>query len=204
MAVDAESDAQFVVERFDVDVGGAVAQRLADDAVDQLDDGRLVVEVDLARSGGDSLLLVEVLDRLHEPIDVGVGAVHRVDEGAHRGGVGKHVLDRTAGCAVDLGAAPRRRVDTQHHQRCAVLGDGDGEVATHHCFVEHALEVVGNDDALGLGGRHAGHLRHGHRGDVPFGAEAADDEVDEREQVAIGLRQAERQVLCGEVAAVDE
>ena len=47
LTVDAEPDAQLVVERLDVDVAGAVAHRLADDAAHELHHRRLVVEADL-------------------------------------------------------------------------------------------------------------------------------------------------------------
>ena len=52
VTVDAEPDAHVAVERLDVDVGGAVAQRLTDDARHELHDRRLVVEADL----GDGVL----------------------------------------------------------------------------------------------------------------------------------------------------
>ena len=52
-----------LVERLDVDVAGTVAQRLADDAVDQLDDRRLVVEVDLVGLVGALDLAVGRLER---------------------------------------------------------------------------------------------------------------------------------------------
>ena len=44
--VDAEADANAVLGGFDVHVGGTVAQRLRDDLVDDLDDGRVDVDDD--------------------------------------------------------------------------------------------------------------------------------------------------------------
>ena len=50
-AVDAEPDPHPVVLRLDVDVGGAVAQRLGDDLLDDLDDRRVVVGTSRSRRG---------------------------------------------------------------------------------------------------------------------------------------------------------
>ena len=74
VTVDAEPDAQLLVERLDVDVARAVAHGLADDAVHELDDRRLVVEADLGGLGRDPGLVVLEVERGDEPVDVGVGA----------------------------------------------------------------------------------------------------------------------------------
>ena len=69
VTVDAESDAQTVVERLDVDVRRPVAQRLADDLRDELDDGGLVVEADLRHRLGDRLLAVFAGERRDEVVE---------------------------------------------------------------------------------------------------------------------------------------
>ena len=48
-AVDAEPDAQVVLGRLDVDVGRAVADRLRDEQVDELDDRRVLDDLGDAR-----------------------------------------------------------------------------------------------------------------------------------------------------------
>ncbi len=107
MTVDAEADAQPVVERFDVDVRAAVAQRLADDLADQLHDGRLIVEVDLGDRVGDLTLVVLGGERRDDVVDVGRRAVHLLDERRHRLLVGRLPRETLAGRRLDLLAPPR-------------------------------------------------------------------------------------------------
>ena len=57
-AVDAEAHPHAVFGRLDVHVGGAVAQRLGDDLVDDLDDRRVRVDDLVDRAGGSSTMSV--------------------------------------------------------------------------------------------------------------------------------------------------
>ncbi len=75
VTVDAEPDAQLLVERLDVDVGRTVAHRLADDAADELDDRGLVVEADLGGDRCSLALIVADLEDLDESVDLVVGSI---------------------------------------------------------------------------------------------------------------------------------
>jgi hypothetical protein len=85
VAVDAEPDAETIVERLDVDVGAAVAQRLADDLADELHHRRLIVEADLGdRLGGMWRCSSSAAKDGDDVVDVGGRAVHLLDERRHR------------------------------------------------------------------------------------------------------------------------
>ena len=111
--VDAEADAELLLVGLDVDVGGAPLERVHEQHVRQLDDGRgvgglrEVAEVDLVVLG---------LDRL----GVGIGVAHRVEvdlgEAADRG----HVVDAEGRAVRDLlGGRPRRRAGFRGRPRRA-------------------------------------------------------------------------------------
>ena len=101
VAVDAEPDAQAVVERFDVDVRAAVAQRLADDAAHQLHDRGTVVEADLGDRLGGLAGVVLGGERGDEDVDVGGRAVHLLDERRDRLVVGRLPHELLAGDLLD-------------------------------------------------------------------------------------------------------
>ena len=70
--------------------------------------GCLVVEVDLACLGRLLRLIVGQVERLHQTIDVGVGAVAAVDERADRAGVAD---SQRIGCWTSCSTAARRSGD---------------------------------------------------------------------------------------------
>jgi hypothetical protein len=69
--VDAVAHPQLVLERLDVDVARAPSHRLGEDAVDELDDRRIV----------DLRLLCVVVVLVGEDLDVVVGSLHVLQEG---------------------------------------------------------------------------------------------------------------------------
>ena len=98
-AVDAEADAEPVRLGFDVDVGGAVAQGLGEQKVDDLDHWGVGPERD-REGGGGGLLTVDdsALDRVVDPVEDGVVAVQSPLQGPAAGQAGN------TGCAI---ASPR-------------------------------------------------------------------------------------------------
>ena len=204
VTVDAEADAQPLVERLDVDVGRAVAQRLADDAADQLDDRRLIVEAHLGGGGGNLALVVADLEGLDQALDVVVGAVGAVDEGADRRRVGNGPAHRPARCGLDCRAACRARVGGDDDELAVLLGDGDHAVGADDLLVEEVLGVLRKRDRLRVERGDLGDLgdRLGQLGTTD--AEPAEHDVGELQQVAVGGRQGDRQVLDGELLAVDQ
>ena len=163
-AVDAEADAELLLVGLDVDVGGAALQRVDEQHVRELDDGRgvgrlaQVAEVDL---------VVLALDGL----DVGVGVAHRVEvdlgQAADRG----HVVDAQAGAvhrlleaaaaryAVAAAAAPRGRGVAPQLQRAGravvaldrVLDGALGGDHRLHVVAGHELDVVHGEHVRGVG-----------------------------------------------------
>ena len=148
VAVDAEPDAHLLVERFDVDVGRAVAHRLADDAADQLDDRRLIVEADL---GGDRCrlaLIVADLEDLDQTLDLVVGAVGAVDERADGRRVGDGPANGSTGGGLDGATARRARVGGDDDDRAVLFGDADHAVGADDLLVEEVLGVARQLDRL--------------------------------------------------------
>ena len=203
MAVDAEPNTDVFVLWLDVDVAGTVAHGLADNAAHELDDRRLIVEADLGGNGSNFRLVVDYFKAGDQSADVCVGAVDEVDERANRGRVGDVELDRSVGSPLNCSAAGRRRIAAQHDQRGAFFCDRDSAVATNDKLVKHALDLVGDDDALGVNCRYAGGGRDGHGQFVTASAITTQHDVAELQQVAIGLRQGGGKVFCRDLAALN-
>ncbi len=87
-AVDAIAHPDPVGARLDVDVGRPVAQALGDDQLNDLDDGRLVVDVRRLEPGGVAAKPVADLERLDLVVDVGqraIGGADRAHDVGRRG-----------------------------------------------------------------------------------------------------------------------
>ncbi len=98
LTVDAVPDTDFLVERLDVDIGGSVAQRLADDARHQLHHRRLIVEADRVDGFFGGLAgCVGLLERGHEATDVGVGTPELLGVGGDGLRVGGEPLEPLPG-----------------------------------------------------------------------------------------------------------
>ncbi len=82
-AVDAEPDPQVPLGRLDVDVGGAVLDRLGDEQVDELDD-RGVLD-DLLDAGEVVVSRRPTSIAQREVVELGLAAVVAVDRGEHVG-----------------------------------------------------------------------------------------------------------------------
>jgi hypothetical protein len=130
-AVDAVAHADVVLEALEVDVRRAALDRIREDGVDQLDDGR-VLHLRLERGGGDFLVgvledldvafLIHVLDHVHQ---VGDLTVHRrfVDlvDGA---------LDRELSPDDGEDVVPRDELEILEHAEVRRVGHRDGERAS--------------------------------------------------------------------------
>ena len=142
VAVDAEPDAQPIVEWLDVDVGAAVAQRLADDLADELHHGRLVVEVDLGDGLGHQSLVVLGGEGGDDVVDVGGRAVHLLDERRDRLLVGGLPGEALARGRFDLLSPRRRRIGGVQHDQAIFLTD------RHHLVLAGDLLGEAGDDLL--------------------------------------------------------
>ncbi len=148
-AVDAVAQAERLLERLDVDVGGALLDRARDDAVDDAHDRRLGGEVAQALDvvlGAELALLARGLDDL---ADRAAAAEHALERGLD---VGRHAdpgQHRLAG--EQLHRADRVAVErVGHRDREAVLGLGERqdarlleEVGAHPLAVQRQVGIVG-------------------------------------------------------------
>jgi len=148
--VNTEPDAHFLVLWFEVDVAGAIAHCLADNAVHQLNDGCLIVELYLGSNGGDLRLIVAEFERFDEAVDVFVGAIHLIDECPHGEWIGNEKLHRPASCRLDCCPPCWCRIAAQNDECRAFRCNGDCAVLANDSLVENALDVVGDFDALGV------------------------------------------------------
>ena len=106
-----------------MDVAGTVAHGLADDPVDELHNGCLVVEVHLVRGGGGALLIVLVVERQDEAIDVA-----------------RHLMRAVAQWATQRGAV-RAYLQVEEGNTAAVgLYQGLG-FSTHHTYLTREAPV---------------------------------------------------------------
>ncbi len=183
-AVDAVADAHAVGHRLDVDVGGALAHRLGQQQVHDLDDGRLLVE---ARGGAVGLAGAPLgLARLEDPhvlVDVRGGAVRDLD-GA---------LDLADATHVELGRLAQ-------HLPQALRDRGVARVRDHD--VEPELRLAEDDRApvvcLLLGqGRDRGRIR-----ELPAQVDHLEPELltQQRREIAFGDHALRDQVLAEALA----
>jgi hypothetical protein len=204
LAVDPESDPHVLVEWLDVDVAGPVAQRLADDAVHELDDGCLVVEVDLVGVFGALDLGVRRLEGGDQASDVGIRAPDLLDERLHRLGVGRHPFEALAGSCLRLVATYLGRIGREHDELAVLLADRDEEELASQSLVD-ALRELGVD----LGGTRVAERDatcRGQRTGVlgPPDAVPGEKQDPELRQVTIGLLERCCQPLTVEVAGLHE
>ena len=200
-AIHAEADAEFLLERLDVNVAGALLDGLGDHGVHQADDGRLARHVAQVFEVGAGLLVVALAGKVRCS-RLAVVAVDGVEDfllGGERGadlqaGEGAH-----GGDGLEI-----QRIG--HREREDVVRQGDGNGAAL------AQEAVREAFDFGSGGRRAIH-RHqrdaeliGERGQhVALGDEAHVDQ-DLAELVAALLLQFERalEILGLDLAALDQ
>ena len=136
-AVDAEANAQTPLGRLDVDVGCPVAHRLGENAVDHLDDRRVVFENDIGgrrrRVEGPPACGLDCLEGLDEVIESTDGSIVVVDGATDLGERRQHRLDRiAAGLAEERQQFGRRLVGHGHVQTELVELHRDDEVLTGH------------------------------------------------------------------------
>ena len=204
VTVDAEPDAQAVVERFDVDVGAAVAQRLTDDPVDQLDDRGTVVEADVGQHLGGDALLVLAGELRDQDVDVGRRAVHLLD--VRRDGllVGRLPHELRARDLLDHLPAGRRRIGGVEDDHAALVGDrhhlvlaGDvlGESADD-LLVERLDARVGDGDSAGD--------RNGGGQVVASDSVLRQQSLTEAQQIAVRLLQRRREAFGVEMAGLHQ
>ena len=148
VAVDAVSDAEFVAEGFEVDVGGLVPDGLSDDGVDELDDGGVVGGGQQFRVGGLGVVgvLAGVVFGDQFVDDLG-------DAGAAFGEEGLHGLYDVPGAGHDDAAVlfhDEVEFVDEFGVEGLVRGEGEGVPVVHD-----------GDDAIGMGdfgGDGGGHL----------------------------------------------
>ena len=137
--VDAEAHPHAVFARLDVHVGGAVAQRLRDDLVDDLHDRRVRVDHRLdrgARRRGSSVASVG-LERFDVGVDRRQRAVGLVDAVAQLRGHAER----------DVHFLHRQRTQQRDHFGVERIGDRDGERAVGEHERQHVVAVrVGRVD----------------------------------------------------------
>ena len=126
-----------VLERFDVDVGGAVAQRLREQRVDQADQRRIVLAFEQILDPGNVLQQPRQVEVLREVVGKG-----------RRAGIGGIVEARNQ--LVELVGADAPRLQG-HAQRAAHLGQRARVGAVAHRHLRQAIAEAGDDDAFGLG-----------------------------------------------------
>ena len=112
-----------------------------DDAVHQLHDRRLVVEVDLVGLVGALELAVSRLERRDQAPDVGVRAPDLLDDRLHRLGIGGQPLEFLTGGG--LGGVPTRlgRIGREHDELAVLLADRDQEEVAGQSLVDPLGEL---------------------------------------------------------------
>ncbi len=136
-AVDAQPHHRARLERLDVDVGGAVAQRLREQGVDQSDQRRVVLALEQILDPGDVLQQPGQIEVLREVIGKG-----------GRAGVGGVVEGRNQ--LVELIGADAPRVQG-HAERAAHFGECARVRAAAHRHLRQAIAQSGDQNAFGLG-----------------------------------------------------
>ena len=204
VAVDAEADAQPIVERLDVDVGAAVTQRLADDLADELHHGRLVVEVDLGDGLGNQTLIVLGGEGGDDVVDVGGRAVHLLDERGDGLLVGCLPGEALTRGRFDLLSPRCRRIGGVQHDQAVFLTD------RHHLVDAGDLLGEAGDDLLvefhdrDVGDRYLADRSDGRRQLDTADAMTIQERCAELEQVAVGVSQCPGKRLGIELPALDE
>jgi hypothetical protein len=133
-AVDAEAHDQAILERFDVNVGRVVLDRLREDGIDQLDDRRLVIALQQVGRFGQILremrevgVVFHAADHLHGR--VGAAFVLQTQQLIERVGIDTPQLQRHAQHTADFRNRGRLRAGAVNHFGDIVL----------HSLHEHAV-----------------------------------------------------------------
>jgi hypothetical protein len=187
-----------------VDVARAISHGLTDDAVDKLHHGRLIVHIDLGRGGDAGPLIIRDLERLDEPVDIGVSAVSAIDERAHRREVAHEPTNRPSGRRLNGCPPMRRRVSAEHDHRLAVERDRNRLMGADDAFVEHRHHLGVELDALGVRRRDPQDLADRQRQFLAAAGKPTERQLRELEQVAVGQLQDRGQRLGRQLVAVDE
>ena len=178
-AVDAEADAEAVCLGLDVDVGGAVAEGLGEQQVDDLDHRGVGAERD-GQGGGGRLLAVDdrALDRVVDPVENGVVAIQGALQRAPARQPGEHRLGDRPPHRCDLvgiGGVGDRAVD--HPQ--LVDEEGEGAQAARRLPVQQVEGVVLGDDLVEIHRVVAELLRQG-PDHLPLGDAGVDQQLADR------------------------
>ena len=127
-AVDAQPHHRARLERLDVDVGGAVAQRLREQRIDQADERRVVLAFEQILDLGDFLQQPRQIEVLREVVGkrgrAGVrGVVQRGDQLVELVGADAPRVQRHAERAAQFGERARVGAAAHRHLRQAVAQD---------------------------------------------------------------------------------
>ena len=175
-------------------------RRLAHDAVHELDDGRLVVEVDLVGLVGAFDLAVGRLERGDQASDVGIRAPDLLDERLDRLGVGGQPLEFLAGGGLGGVAAGLGRIGREHDELAVLLADRDQEEVAGQALVDPLRELGVDLGGASVAERDPACRRQRSRVLGATDAVPGEQQLPELGQVAVGLRERRRQPLTVEVA----
>ena len=137
-----------------MDVRRPVAQRLADDPLHELDDGRLIVEVDVGDGLRGVTLLVLTGERGDERVDVRRRPVHLLDVRGDRLVVRGAPRELATDGGFDTLAASGRRVGGVDDERTVLRTDREHLVGACRALVDLADDVGVELDVRGLRDRH--------------------------------------------------
>ena len=205
LTVDAVPDPNLFVERFDVDVGGAVAKCLADDPRHQLDDRRLIVEADLVERLFAGLVGgLGIRERGDQPTDVGVRTPQLLHVGGDRLGVGRQplvLLARRCLGGVTLGL---RAIGTPDDDLAALLGDRDEVVLAGDLLFEVFGEFDVDLGRLGVADRQPARLAQRCRVLGTADAVLGEHDVAEVPEITLAIGQRLGQRFAGEMPGLDQ
>ncbi len=136
-AVDAQAHHRARLERLDVDVGGAVAQRLREQRIDQADDRRIVLAFEQILDLGNFLQQPRQIQVLRQIV-------------GQRGRAGVGAVVQRGDQLVELLGADAARVQ-RHAERAAHFGERPRVRAVAHRHLGQLAVQRGDDDAVGLG-----------------------------------------------------